>query len=46
MQGRRNKIEVALTTQRHMLLFGWTMRFGSALNLFLFPKNKNEHPNL
>jgi hypothetical protein len=39
-------MEVALTTQRRTLLFGWAMRFGLALTLFLFPKNKNEHPNL
>jgi hypothetical protein len=27
-------------------LVGWMKRFGTTLNLFAFPLNKKEHPNL
>lgn len=45
---QKNQKEVAVLTASRCteFLIGWMKRSGNALNLFVFPSNNKEHPNL
>jgi hypothetical protein len=42
----QTQAEALATSRRTEFFIGWMKRFGNTLNLFVFPPNNKEHPNL